>query len=134
MALKFYSSVRLNWDMKALLTVHNFMYRKLIILFLALTLSWTNIAYARAEETTPSARNVVNTLAAAPTQLSDNGQYPVQQVTYDDTTGEYSLVLLNTSPGTPPVFRSQNLQMARLTGKTEEYEGVERKPLDSSMG
>ncbi len=91
--------------MKALLTVHNFMLRKLIILFLALTLSWTNIAYARAEETTPSARNVVNTLAAASTQLSDNGQYPVQQVTYDDTTGEYSLVLLNTSPGTPPVFR-----------------------------
>lgn len=101
--------------MKALLTVYNFMFRKFLILFLALTLSWTNIAYVRAEETTPSARNVITTLAAAPTQLNDEGQYPVQQATYDDATGEYSLVLLNTPPGTPPVFRSQNLQMARLT-------------------
>jgi len=38
----------------------------------------------------------------------------VQQVTYDDATGEYSLVLLNTSRYAS-VFRSQNLQMARLT-------------------
>jgi len=62
----------------------------------------------------PLQPGIINTLAAAPTQLNDEGQYPVQQVTYDDT-GEYSLVLLNTRPGTPPVFRSQNLQMARLT-------------------
>ena len=64
------------------------MFRKFIILFLALTLSWTNIAYARAEETTPSARNVIGTLASAPTQLNDEGQYPIQQVTYEDATGE----------------------------------------------
>jgi len=46
--------------------------------------------------------------------VNDEGQYPVQQVTYDDATGEYSLVLLNTSRYAS-VFRSQNLQMARLT-------------------
>ncbi len=91
------------------------MFRKFIILFLALTLFWTTGAYARQEGTTPSAWSVINTAVAAPTQLIEDGQYPVQQVTYDDATGEYTLVLLNTRPGTPPVFRSQNLQMARLT-------------------
>jgi len=56
----------------------------------------------RAEETTFS-QNVINTLAVAPTQLNDEG-HPVQQVTYDDATGEYNLVLLNTRPGTPQYF------------------------------
>ena len=91
------------------------MFRKFIIIFLALILSWTTISYAKAEATIPLASNVVNTAIAAPTQVNDQGQYPVQQVTYDDATGEYSVVLLNTPPGTPPVFRSPNLQMARLS-------------------
>jgi hypothetical protein len=51
---------------------------------------------------------------AAQSQLSD-GQYPVQQVTYDDATGEYSAILLNTAPGESSVFRTVNLLMARLT-------------------
>jgi len=45
--------------------------------------------------------------------VNDEGQYPVQQVTYDDATGEaawFCSILLHAS-----VFRSQNLQMARLT-------------------
>lgn len=91
------------------------MFRKFIILFLALTLFWTTGAYGRPEGTTSPARSVINTAVAAPTQSIEDGQYPVQQVTYDDATGEYTLVLLNTRPGTPPIFRSQNLQMARLT-------------------
>lgn len=52
--------------------------------------------------------------AAASTRLSD-GQYPVQQVEYNDADGTYNLFLLNTPTGTPPVYRTQNLQMARLT-------------------
>lgn len=90
------------------------MLRKFIILVLALVLSWTS-GYAKAEATISVASNVANTAITAPTQASEQGQYPVQQVTYDDATGEYSLVLLNTPPGTPPVFRSRNLQMARLS-------------------
>jgi hypothetical protein len=43
------------------------------------------------------------------------GQYAVQQATYDDAEGEYSLMLLNTPPGSPPVYRTRDLQMARLT-------------------
>lgn len=89
------------------------MLRKFTILFLTLTLCWTTVACGRPEETTPQARNV-NAPAATPTQLSD-GKYPLQQATYDDATGEYSLMLLNTPAGTPPTLRTANVQMARLT-------------------
>ncbi|MEM9772658.1 MAG: hypothetical protein AAF889_13880 [Cyanobacteria bacterium P01_D01_bin.73] len=44
-----------------------------------------------------------------------NGDYPVQQVSYDDSNGQYSLMLLNTPQGAPPVFRTDALQMARLS-------------------
>ncbi|MEM6501940.1 MAG: hypothetical protein AAF685_08885 [Cyanobacteria bacterium P01_C01_bin.89] len=43
------------------------------------------------------------------------GDYPVQQVSYDDSNGQYSLMLLNTPQGTSPVFRTNALQMARLS-------------------
>jgi hypothetical protein len=89
------------------------MLRKFTILFLTLTLCWTTVACGGPNETTPPQARDVNA-PAAPTRISD-GQYPVQQVEYDDASGEYSLVLLNTQSGTPPVFRTQNLQMARLT-------------------
>jgi len=89
------------------------MFRRFTILFLTLTLCWTTVACGGPEETTPQARNV-NAPAATPTRLSD-GEYPVQQATYDDATGEYSLMLLNTPSGTPPTLRTANLQMARLT-------------------
>jgi hypothetical protein len=45
----------------------------------------------------------------------NNGQYNVQQVTYDDSAGEYNVFLLNTPPGQPSIFRTTNLPMARLT-------------------
>lgn len=90
------------------------MLRKLTILFLTLTLCWTTVACGGPEETTrPQAKNV-NAPAAAPTRIAD-GQYQVQQAEYNDVDGIYSLVLLNTPSGTPPVFRTENLQMARLT-------------------
>ena len=91
--------------------------RKLTVIFLAFTLCWTSVACGRpsneATPQAPQARNA-NTQAAASTQLSD-GEYQVQQATYDDGTGEYTLFLLNTKPGTPPRFTTPNLQMARLT-------------------
>lgn len=86
------------------------MFRKFTILFLTITLCWTTVACGGPQETTPQARNV-NAPAATPTQLRD-GEYGVQQATYDDATGEYSLMLLNS---TPPTFTTANLQMARLT-------------------
>jgi hypothetical protein len=47
-------------------------------------------------------------------QLSQ-GQYSVQQATYNDANGEYSILLLNTPPGTPSIYRTTDVQMARLT-------------------
>lgn len=83
--------------------------RKFTLLFLVFTLCWTTVACGRPEAT--SQATGTSTSASAPTQLSD-GQYPVQQVEYNDANGEYSLFLLNANP---PTFRSANLQMARLT-------------------
>lgn len=90
------------------------MLRKITILFLTLTLCWTTVACGGSNETRLPQSRDVNSPAAAPTRIAD-GQYPVQQAEYNDADGTYSLFLLNTSPGTPPVFRTQNLQMARLT-------------------
>ncbi|AFZ30268.1 hypothetical protein Glo7428_1712 [Gloeocapsa sp. PCC 7428] len=87
--------------------------RRFTLIFLTITLCWTTIACGRPESTTSQVRNVASPVATN-TRLSD-GQYPVQQATYDDATGEYSLFLLNTPPGAPPTFTTANLQMARLT-------------------
>lgn len=83
--------------------------RRFTVIVLALSLCLTTVACGGGgNRTTPQGRNITQT---APTKLSD-GQYPVQQATYDDANGEYTLFLLN-SPS--PMFRIQNLQMARLT-------------------
>jgi hypothetical protein len=85
-------------------------FRKTIVIFLALTLCLTTVACGgRNNQNIPQARNFTQT--TAPTRLND-GEYPVQQASYDDADGEYTLFLLN-SP--TPTFRTQNLQMARLT-------------------
>lgn len=89
------------------------MMRQITILLMSLTLCWTTLACG-SPNSTQSYRNPSNNTAPPPTQLSA-GQYPVQQATYNDINGEYTLMLLNTPPGTPSVFRSTDLQMARLT-------------------
>ncbi len=53
---------------------------------------------------------------AATKKLAD-GKYDVQQATYDDGTGVYTVFLLN---ATPPNFRDPALQMARLTAEEEK--------------
>ncbi|MCG6137909.1 MAG: hypothetical protein MET45_25285 [Nostoc sp. LLA-1] len=83
--------------------------RKFTVVFLALSLCLTTVACGGSNQTTAPSRNVNSTSTA--TKLSD-GQYQVQQATFDDGTGEYTLFLLNS---TPPTFQTDNLQMARLT-------------------
>jgi hypothetical protein len=83
--------------------------RKFTAVFLALSLCVTTVACGGGNETTPAAKNVSQT--STNTKLSD-GEYKIQQATYDDATGEYSLFLLNNNP---PTFATENLQMARLT-------------------
>ena len=90
------------------------MLRKLLALVLAIAIAWVTITgspmVVRAEAL-PSA-----IVAAAPSAAKSlpTGDYPVQQAAYDDGTGEYALMLLNTPAGASPVFRTSELQMARL--------------------
>jgi hypothetical protein len=95
------------------------MLRKFLLVSMALTLIWTSVgcgnplgdnSKADTRSQTEQARTV------AQTKLSD-GEYPVQQATYNDDGGEYNVVLLNTKQGESSVFRSANLPMARLTAE-----------------
>ena len=92
------------------------MLRKIVILFMSLSLCWTTIGCSSSSTSTttqPSFNNNAN-ISAAPSSIGD-GKYPVQQATYDDATGEYSLMLLNTPSGTPPVLQTDQIQMARIS-------------------
>lgn len=92
--------------------------RRFTLVFLSLTLCWTTVACGGPEQTTspqrPQSQNANSPAATAPTRIND-GQYPVQQASYNDANGEYTLFLLNTPAGAPPTFRSANLPLARLT-------------------
>ncbi len=91
------------------------MLRKIVILLMSLSLCWTTVGCSGSStsmQSQPSSNNNAS-ISAAPTSISD-GKYPVQQATYDDASGEYSLMLLNTPPGTPPVLQTAQLQMARI--------------------
>jgi len=98
------------------------MIRKLSVSLIALTLVWSSVAcssldYSASQPAPQSPQET--TVPAAASSITD-GAYPVQQATYDDSSGEYSLMLLNTAPG-QSMFRSANLPLARLTD--EEVSG-----------
>jgi hypothetical protein len=80
---------------------------------MVLTLGLTTVACGSTSSTV-SQGNVSNTVSQTPNQVS-SGRFPVQQAEYNDLDGTYTLMLLNTPAGTPPVFKTDKLQMARLT-------------------
>lgn len=88
------------------------MRRQFTIFLMTFALCWTTLACS-SPSPNQSQNPTINTTSTT-TQLT-NGKYPVQQATYDDGTGEYTVMLLNTPPGTPPVFRGTDLRLARLT-------------------
>lgn len=93
------------------------MLRQLAVTFMALTLCWTTLACGdplSSSQADGEALKPASPVSSPSSRLSD-GQYPVQQATYNDGSGEYNLMLLNTPPGAPPVFQTTNLPMARLT-------------------
>jgi hypothetical protein len=117
-----------------------YMLRRLAIVFMALTLSFTSVACGSGDgDRSIQGQNRTNTSIQSPT-VSNNtnqkpiadGKYPVQQATYNDANGEYTLMLLNTPAGTPPVYRTTNLQMARLTD--EEVKASEKTYFKSENG
>ncbi|HIK27288.1 MAG: hypothetical protein N3E45_05880 [Oscillatoriaceae bacterium SKW80] len=86
------------------------MFRKLITLLMVFTLCWSAVACgSNTADIQQSERTTISSGKA--TKIAD-GQYPVQQAIYDEASGEYSLFLLNASPG---VYRTTDLQMARLS-------------------
>lgn len=95
------------------------MFRRFLILSIALSFCWTTLAcgsstsYGDSSAGQPTAQPVANPVSEV-SQLPA-GQYPVQQVTYDDGDGSYTLMLLNTPPNRPSTVRTTNLPLARLT-------------------
>ncbi len=94
------------------------MLRKFLALSMALTLIWTSVGCGSPVATNSNAETrsqpTQSTSPVAQSRLSD-GEYPVQQATYNDDGGQYSVAVLNTKPGESSAFRATNLQMARLT-------------------
>ena len=90
------------------------MLRKIVILIMSLSLCWTTIGCSSTSTSMETQPSLNNSNVAAPTTIED-GKYPVQQATYDDVSGEYSLMLLNTPAGTPPILQTEQLQMARIS-------------------
>ncbi|MEL4897129.1 hypothetical protein [Crocosphaera sp. Alani8] len=88
--------------------------RKLLAIFLSITLCWTTVACSSPTSTQSSSPQNRSTTVTPPNQVGE-GRYPVQQAEYDDGDGTYTLMLLNTPAGKPPTYKTQNLQMARLT-------------------
>ncbi|MFN5871942.1 MAG: hypothetical protein ACK44G_05275 [Aphanizomenon sp.] len=85
------------------------MLRKFTVFCLALTLCLTTVACGGENQANSVKPDVSKT--ATPTKLND-GEYQVQQGTYNDANGEYTLFLLNNNP---PSFATEKLQMARVT-------------------
>jgi hypothetical protein len=117
-----------------------YMLRRLIIIFMALTLSLTSVACGGDESRSNQGQDRSGSSSVQKPSVSNNtnqapiadGKYPVQQATYNDADGEYTLMLLNTPAGTPPVYRSTKLQMARLTD--EEIKAGEKTYFKSEKG
>ncbi|MDJ0658738.1 MAG: hypothetical protein QNJ42_04535 [Crocosphaera sp.] len=90
------------------------MMRQLLAIFLSITLCWTTVACSSPTSTQSSSPQTNNTTFTPPNQVTE-GRYPVQQAEYNDADGTYTVMLLNTPAGKPPIYKTQNLQMARLT-------------------
>lgn len=90
--------------------------RRFLICTVVLTLTITTVSCGSRSSNQASSSSNPTTQAAAPSQNRlSNGQYPVQQATYNDADGEYTVMLLNTKPGETSAYRTTNLQMAQLT-------------------
>jgi len=81
----------------------------------------------------PTSTSGSSTSPQPPTSVNlANGKYPVQQATYDDIDGNYTLMLLNTPPGQAAILETNNLQMARLTD--EQLNAGEKSYLNVEQG
>ncbi len=98
--------------------------RQFVTLGLVLLLSWTTISCSGGSQSDKASQGNANPTQVSTSAKSDgaksatkiaDGKYDVQQATYNDGSGEYTLFLLNTPPNTSATFRTTALQMAQLT-------------------
>lgn len=89
--------------------------RKIAVIFLTLTLCWTTVACGSSNSTTQLPPNQNVSVRPQSNSNLSSGEYPVQQASYSDANGEYTLFLLNTPAGVPSTYRTTDLQMAQLT-------------------
>ncbi|MGY6530717.1 MAG: hypothetical protein ACXITR_12415 [Cyanobacterium sp.] len=95
------------------------MFKKLLAICLVITLGFTTVACGSNNVVRTSNTNFTNN-TTQPINNIPNGQYPVQQATFNDVDGEYNLMLLNTPSGSRPSYMTTDLQMARLTDEEIE--------------
>jgi hypothetical protein len=96
------------------------MFRQLIIALMSLSLCWTTVACGSPNSTVSSPTQTPTQTTAATANQPTSGEYPLQQAQYDDGNGEYTFMLLNTPAGKSPVYRTTDVQMARLTDEQIE--------------
>lgn len=114
------------------------MLRQLFALLLAAAIATSMTACGGPSSTTTANSTAIAPMAspsAAPRAASNlpAGRYPVQQATFDDGTGEYALMVLNTPAGTPPLFRTTNLRMARVAEGAEQQSYLETGAEDPTL-
>ncbi|WP_267382681.1 hypothetical protein [Cyanobacterium sp. uoEpiScrs1] len=91
------------------------MSRRFITILMIVALCWTTVACGSSTTSTQqSSPTNKSSLVISPNQV-DKGTYPVQQASYDDADGTYTLILLNTPRGKSSVYQTADLQMAQLT-------------------
>ncbi len=96
----------------------NPIFRRSLALLMILCLSWTTVACGGSSQ--QSSQATVNNNRSEQTNAQStlpDGEYEVQQASYDDVSGEYRLFLLNANP---PVLEREKIKMARLTPEEEE--------------
>lgn len=108
-----------------------YMWRKLAVILLAISFCFTTVSCGNdnQKQTNNSTPNISNNTQQS--KLPD-GKYGVQQASYNDANGEYTLMVLNTPAGSSPTYRSTALQMARLTD--EEVKANEKTYLKVENG
>jgi hypothetical protein len=91
------------------------MMRKILVVSMSLALCLTAVGCGGPTlgDTQPRSNGQTQTRQAE-SKLAD-GQYSIQQATFDDGSGEYTVLLRDTPPGVPSSFRTENLQLAQLT-------------------
>jgi hypothetical protein len=91
------------------------MLRRFFVYLMVLTLAVSTVSCGGSPNQMGSPSNSnAQTVNARQNRLSP-GEYPVQQATYNDADGEYTVMLLNTKPGESSAYRTTQLQMAQLT-------------------